>query len=86
MDLDDPRWPAIPVQDFGNIPNIQIGVKAPALEHTSISRQIEGRISSFHQLIDGYLAGVDEETLTRAHRFASGPIDVPIVDIWTEES
>ena len=86
VSLDDPRWPAIPVQDFGNIPNIQIGLKAPGLEYTSISHQIEGRISRFHQLIDGYLAGVDEETLTHAHRYTSGPIDVPIVDIWTEES
>lgn len=81
MEYDDPRWPPIPAQDFNNLPRQQKGLHTKGFEYMRLSDQMEGMISNNHRLIDGYLAGLDSDTLLRAAQQVSGPIDSPIRDL-----
>jgi hypothetical protein len=63
---DDPRWPPIPAQDFSNIPRQQKGLHARGYEYLRISSEIEGHISNFHRVLDGFLAGLPYERLLPA--------------------
>jgi hypothetical protein len=78
MAHDDPRWPLIPKQDFSNLPLQQAGLKTRGFEFMRLSKVVEGLISNYHQLIDGYLGGADQQKLRTAAQKVSGPIDVPI--------
>ena len=60
---DDPSWPAIPAQDFSNLPRQQKGLHAKGFEYMRLSNQIEGLISNFERVVDGFLAGVPYEQL-----------------------
>lgn len=42
---------------------------------------MEGLISNYQRLIDGYLAGLGYDKLTPAARNVPGCIDVPIADL-----
>ena len=79
---DDPRVPPIPVQDFSNLPRQQQGLRTRGFEYMRLSEQIEGHISNYHRLIDGYLAGLQQEQLVPALKHVNvNPLDRPIVDI-----
>lgn len=78
MRHDDPRWPLIPKQDFSNLPLQQEGLKTRGFEFMRLSDKVEGLISNYHQLIDGYLGGADPKKLRTAAQKVSGPIDAPI--------
>jgi glycine betaine catabolism A len=79
---DDPRWPLVPAQDLSNLPAQQRGCHAAGFEFMRLSRDVEGLISTFEQLVDGYMAGLDQRQLLDAARKVSGPIDRPIVALW----
>ena len=81
MAFDDPRWPPIPTQDFSNLPRQQRGLHARGFEHMRLSKDVEGLISNYQRLIDGYLDGRPAEQLLAAAHKVSGPIDVPIADL-----
>jgi glycine betaine catabolism A len=81
MAPDDPRWPAIPTQDFANLPRQQRGLHTKGFEFMRLSNQMEGLIGNYHQLIDGYLAGRDYGDLLPASQHVSGCIDRPVVDL-----
>jgi hypothetical protein len=81
MEYDDPRWPPIPAQDFSNLPRQQKGLHSKGFEYMRLSDQMEGMISNNHRLIDGYLAGLDGQTLARAAQQVSGAIDAPVRDL-----
>ena len=81
MAYDDPRWPPIPKQDFSNLPRQQLGLHASGFEFMRLSEQVEGLISNYQRLIDGYLTGRDDDSLLKAAQKASGPIDLPIADL-----
>jgi phenylpropionate dioxygenase-like ring-hydroxylating dioxygenase large terminal subunit len=67
-ECDDPRVPPIPTQDFSN--------------HMRLAGQIEGHISNFHRLIDGFVAGLPHERLcTTLPAVNVNPLDRAIVDI-----
>lgn len=79
---DDPRVPPIPEQDFSNLPRQQQGLRTRGFEYMRLSGQIEGHISNYHRLIDGYLAGLEQEQLARSLKHVNvNPLDRPIVDI-----
>ena len=59
---DDPSWPPIPAQDFSNLPRQQKGLHAKGFEYMRLSNQIEGLISNFERVVDGFLAGLPYET------------------------
>jgi hypothetical protein len=79
---DDPRWPAIPTQDFSNLPRQQRGLHAKGFEYMRLSAGIEGHISNFHRLLDGFLAGLPYEDLLPAlPKVNVNPLEMPVVDI-----
>ena len=61
MAPDDPRWPPIPAQDFSNLPRQQKGLHSKGFEYMRLSSRIEGLISNFERVIDGFLAGLPYE-------------------------
>jgi phenylpropionate dioxygenase-like ring-hydroxylating dioxygenase large terminal subunit len=79
---DDPRWPPIPTQDFSNLPRQQQGLHARGFEYMRLSERMEGQVSNFEQVIDGYLAGVSHERLLPALREVNVyPFDKPVLDL-----
>ena len=58
MAPDDPSWPPIPAQDFSNLPRQQKGLHSKGFEYMRLSDQIEGLISNFERVVDGFLAGL----------------------------
>lgn len=81
MAPDDPRWPPIPAQDFSNLPKQQKGLHARGFEFMRLSEKIEGLISNFQRVVDGYLAGLPYEKLVPAMQKTNTTINVPIADL-----
>lgn len=81
MEWNDPRWPPIPTQDFSNLPRQQRGLHTKGFENMRLSNKVEGLISNYQRLIDGYLAGRPYDQLLAGAQKVSGCIDVPIVDL-----
>jgi nitrite reductase/ring-hydroxylating ferredoxin subunit len=81
MAPDDPRWPRIAAQDFSNLPRQQKGLHSNGFEFMRLSHQIEGLISNFERLVDGFLAGLPHDTLVGAIRKTNTTIDVPVADL-----
>jgi nitrite reductase/ring-hydroxylating ferredoxin subunit len=81
-DHDDPRWPPIPAQDFSNLPRQQKGLHAKGFEYMRLSPSMEGHISNYHRVIDGYLAGLPHEVLQPALAHVNlDPLEMPILEI-----
>ena len=81
-ECDDPRWPAIPAQDFSNLPRQQKGLHARGFEYMRLSRGLEGHISNFQRTIDGYLAGLPHERLLPALAAVNVyPFEQPMLDL-----
>jgi hypothetical protein len=78
---DDPSYPQIPPQDYSNLPKQQLGLHSRSFKHMLLSREVEGLISNYQRLIDGYLAGESEEKLCKASQITSAGLDWPIEDI-----
>jgi phenylpropionate dioxygenase-like ring-hydroxylating dioxygenase large terminal subunit len=79
---DDPRWPPIPRQDFGNLPRQQLGLHAQGFEFMRLSELAEGHISNLHRTIDGFLAGLPHKKLRKALEALNvNPLEQPIVDV-----
>ena len=81
MPPDDPRWPPIPIQDFSNLPKQQLGLHAEGFEYMRLSHAKEGLISNYHRVIDGFLAGVDTETLAKGIQVTCTPLDEAVHDL-----
>jgi hypothetical protein len=81
-ECDDPRWPPIPTQDFSNLPRQQRGLHARGFEYMRLSAGLEGHISNFERVIDGFLAGLPHARLLPALASANGyPFDRPIAEL-----
>jgi phenylpropionate dioxygenase-like ring-hydroxylating dioxygenase large terminal subunit len=76
---DDPAFPAIPAQDYSNLPIQQLGLHE--LENFRLARDVEGMISNYQRVIDGFLGGVETSKLAKGIQVASGELDDPIKDI-----
>jgi len=81
MRHDDPNFPEIPRQDYSNLPLQQLGLHAKGFEYMRLSRDMEGMISNYQRLIDGYLAGVEPSKLAKASQIVNSGFDKPIRDI-----
>jgi phenylpropionate dioxygenase-like ring-hydroxylating dioxygenase large terminal subunit len=80
-ECDDPRVPPIPTQDFSNLPRQQRGLHARGFEFMRLSGQIEGHISNYHRLIDGYLAGLPHDRLRKGLEVVNvNPLDRALVE------
>ena len=78
MAWDDPRWPDVVRQDFANLPRQQAGLRSPGFEFMRLSGEVEGLISNYHRVIDGFLAGRSHAELLPNLQQVSGGIDAPI--------
>ena len=79
--LDDPRLPPITRQDFDNIPRQQLGLHAPGFTFMRLSHAIEGLISNYQRLIDGYLKGIPSDKLAKANNELGANFDGEIKDL-----
>lgn len=75
------EFPPIPRQDYSNIPIQQQGMHAEGFEFMRLSKDIEGLISNYQRIIDGYLAGVPAEKLASANHLLGGNFDGKILDL-----
>ena len=80
LPYDSAEFPPIPRQDYSNIPINQIGLHAKGFEFMRLSKDIEGLISNYQRIIDGYLAGVPQEKLAAANNLLGGNFDGPIYE------
>jgi hypothetical protein len=81
-ECNDPRWPAIPAQDFSNLPRQQLGLHSRGFEYMRLSSGLEGHISNFQRTIDGYLAGLPHERLLPAAQAINVyPFEQPVRDL-----
>ena len=79
LPYDSQDFPEIPRQDYSNLPIQQLGLHN--FEVMRLSKQSEGMISNYQRLIDGYIAGLDQETLGKAQNVVNSGFDAPILDI-----
>jgi carnitine monooxygenase subunit len=78
---DSPDFPEIPRQDYSNIPLQQVGLHADGFDFMRLSKDIEGLISNYQRIIDGYITGVEKEKLSQAMTQLAGNFDGPIKDL-----
>ncbi|HEX7822673.1 MAG TPA: aromatic ring-hydroxylating dioxygenase subunit alpha [Sphingobium sp.] len=81
LPYDSQEFPPIPRQDYSNIPLQQIGLHAEGFDFMRLSKDIEGLISNYQRIIDGYLVGVEPEKLCKATVELAGNFDGPIKDL-----
>ena len=81
LPYDSKEFPPIPQQDYSNIPAQQRGCHAEGFEFMRLSRELEGLISNYQRIIDGYLAGVSPQKLAEANQKLGGNFDGPILDL-----
>jgi len=81
LPYDSQDFPMIPRQDYSNIPIQQNGLHSQGLEYLRLGKSIEGLISNYQRLIDGYIAGVPPERLAKANQMLGGNFDGPILDL-----
>ena len=78
---DSQDFPLIPRQDYSNIPLQQKGLHSQGFEAMRLSKSVEGLISNYHRLIDGFIAGADSARLAEANQHLAGGFDGTIVDL-----
>ncbi|MEE4450929.1 aromatic ring-hydroxylating dioxygenase subunit alpha [Novosphingobium resinovorum] len=81
LPFDSQDFPPIPRQDYANIPIQQKGLHASGFEFMRLSSKVEGLISNYQRIIDGYLAGVPVEKLAAANTKLGGNFDGKIEDL-----
>ncbi|MEO6093076.1 MAG: aromatic ring-hydroxylating dioxygenase subunit alpha [Novosphingobium sp.] len=81
LPYDSADFPPIPRQDYSNIPLQQRGMHAKGFEFMRLSKDIEGMISNYQRIIDGYLAGVPSQKLAAANHLLGGNFDGKIEDL-----
>jgi phenylpropionate dioxygenase-like ring-hydroxylating dioxygenase large terminal subunit len=79
---DDPRWPPIPAQDFGNLPRQQKGLHSQNFSYMRLSEVAEGGVINFERLVDGFLAGLPQDRLRKGlHAVNVNPLEQPVIDL-----
>lgn len=78
---DSASFPPIPQQDYANIPEQQIGLRGGGFEYMRLGKNVEGLISNYQRIIDGYLTDVQPQKLTKAISLLSGNFDGPVLDL-----
>jgi nitrite reductase/ring-hydroxylating ferredoxin subunit len=81
LPYDSQDFPPIPRQDYENIPRQQLGLHAEGFDFMRLSKDIEGLISNYHQVIDGYLRGAPGKKLAAGTTELGSGFDTPIKHI-----
>lgn len=79
LPYDSADFPEIPQQDYANLPVQQLGLHN--FDEMRLSHTHEGMISNYQRLIDGYLADIDDATLSKAQRVVNSGYNAPILDL-----
>lgn len=74
------EFPEIPRQDYGNIPIQQEGLHAEGFEFMRLAKDVEGMISNYQRIIDGYIKGSSPEKLAAAQKTLQNNFDGKIFD------
>jgi phenylpropionate dioxygenase-like ring-hydroxylating dioxygenase large terminal subunit len=80
LPYDSQDFPPIPRQDYSNIPAQQLGLHAGGFEFMRLSDRMEGLISNYQRIIDGYLEGRPLDRLAQAQHGLGGNFDGPVLD------
>jgi hypothetical protein len=78
---DSDQFPAIPRQDYSNIPRQQIGLHSRGVDFMRLGKDVEGLISNYQRIIDGYIAGKPLDALAKQTNLLAGNFDGPILDL-----
>jgi phenylpropionate dioxygenase-like ring-hydroxylating dioxygenase large terminal subunit len=81
LPYDSQDFPMIPRQDYSNIPIQQIGLHSEGFEFMRLAEGVEGLISNYQRLIDGYIAGEPGAKLAAANQKLGGNFDGKIEDL-----
>jgi nitrite reductase/ring-hydroxylating ferredoxin subunit len=81
LPFDSQDFPQIPRQDYSNIPIQQKGLHSDGFDYMRLSKAVEGLISNYHRLIDGYLRGAAADKRAAASAALGGNFDGPILDL-----
>ncbi|WP_231568347.1 aromatic ring-hydroxylating oxygenase subunit alpha [Novosphingobium malaysiense] len=81
LPYDSADFPPIPRQDYANIPIQQAGMHADGFEFMRLSKDVEGLISNYQRIIDGYLAGIPGDKLAKATNKLGNNFDGKIEDL-----
>ena len=81
LPFDSQLFPPIPRQDYSNIPIQQKGMHAKGFEFMRLSRDVEGLVSNYQRILDGYLAGVPQDKLAQAQHKLGVNFDGKILDL-----
>ncbi len=81
LPFDSQEFPPIPRQDYSNIPIQQKGMHAKGFEFMRLSKDVEGLVSNYQRILDGYLAGVPQDKLAQAQHKLGGNFDGPILEL-----
>ncbi len=73
--FDSAQFPPIPRQDYSNIPIQQKGLHSKGFQYMRLAKGVEGLVSNYQRIIDGYLAGVPQEKLAKANNLLGGNFD-----------
>jgi nitrite reductase/ring-hydroxylating ferredoxin subunit len=81
VEYNSDSFPPIPRQDYANIPLQQIGLRAGGFDYMRLANDIEGLISNYQQVIDGYLKSADPKKLAESTGKLVGAFDTKIEDL-----
>jgi nitrite reductase/ring-hydroxylating ferredoxin subunit len=81
LPYDSQDFPMIPRQDYSNIPLQQKGMHSKGLEYLRLAKKVEGLISNYQRLIDGYIERRPSDQLARANQELGGNFDGKIADL-----
>jgi phenylpropionate dioxygenase-like ring-hydroxylating dioxygenase large terminal subunit len=81
LSYDSLEFPPIPRQDYSNIPIQQVGMHAKGFEFMRLSKNVEGMVSNYQRIIDGYLKGLPQDKLARATHLLTNNFDDRIEDL-----
>ncbi|MDF0545376.1 aromatic ring-hydroxylating dioxygenase subunit alpha [Sphingobium sp. H39-3-25] len=81
LPYDSNQFPEIPRQDYSNIPLQQKGMHAGGFDFMRLSKDIEGLISNYQRIIDGYLKDLPKDKLAAANQKLGGNFDGKILDL-----
>ena len=81
LPYDSSDFPLIPQQDYSNIPIQQKGLHSQGFEFMRLARSVEGLISNYQRLIDGYIKRLPFDRLAKANHMLGGNFDGSIEDL-----
>jgi len=81
LPYDSQDFPLIPRQDYSNIPLQQEGLHSAGFEFMRLSKDLEGLVSNYQQVIDGYIAGKDRKKLAEGCHTLTSRFDGPTQDL-----